>query len=149
MAQPPVLPPEVLQALERGNLLAAIKLLRQQRGLGLREAKEYLEAMQQAVKSGELRKPVAGPAEEAGMRKPLDVQEALRAGNKIEAIRRMRENTGMGLKEAKEAVDAMEGAATAAGMHGLAPGQVPDRGRGWLPWVILGLLAAGLYFTFR
>ena len=44
MSQPQVLPPEVIQALERGKLIEAIKLLRNSRGLGLREAKEAVEA---------------------------------------------------------------------------------------------------------
>jgi hypothetical protein len=37
-----------------------------------------------------------------------DVRDALDAGNKIEAIRRYRQETGVGLKEAKEAVEAYE-----------------------------------------
>lgn len=36
------------------------------------------------------------------------IHEALRAGNKIHAIKMMREATGMGLAEAKTAVEAME-----------------------------------------
>src|SRR5262245_6629702 len=37
-----------------------------------------------------------------------DVLEALQSGNKIEAIRRYRAATGLGLKEAKDAVEAIE-----------------------------------------
>jgi hypothetical protein len=36
------------------------------------------------------------------------IEEALRYGRKIEAIKIMREETGMGLAEAKDAVEAME-----------------------------------------
>ena len=36
---------------------------------------------------------------------PPDVLEAVHAGRKVEAIKRLREHRGMGLKEAKEAVD--------------------------------------------
>jgi hypothetical protein len=39
---------------------------------------------------------------------PDDVVEALRAGRKIEAIRRLRERRGVDLREAKEAVEAFE-----------------------------------------
>jgi ribosomal protein L7/L12 len=39
---------------------------------------------------------------------PAPVLEALRAGNKIEAIRCYREATGAGLKEAKEAVEELQ-----------------------------------------
>lgn len=41
---------------------------------------------------------------------PADVMLALRAGNKIEAIKLLRAKTGLGLKEAKDAVDAVEAA---------------------------------------
>jgi hypothetical protein len=44
---------------------------------------------------------------------PADVLEALRRGNKIEAIKRLREVAKMGLAEAKGVVDALEGHATA------------------------------------
>ena len=37
---------------------------------------------------------------------PANVLDALQAGNKIEAIRLLREATGLGLKEAKDWVDA-------------------------------------------
>lgn len=38
---------------------------------------------------------------------PADVQDALHQGQRILAIKRLREATGVGLKEAKEAVDEM------------------------------------------
>jgi ribosomal protein L7/L12 len=38
---------------------------------------------------------------------PTDVLDALHAGNLIEAIKRYREHTGVGLKEAKNAVEAL------------------------------------------
>lgn len=38
---------------------------------------------------------------------PTDVIEALNAGNTIEAIKRYRARTGVGLKEAKDAVEAI------------------------------------------
>ncbi len=37
-----------------------------------------------------------------------EVRGMIRAGNKIEAIKRYREQTGLGLKEAKDAVEALE-----------------------------------------
>jgi hypothetical protein len=39
---------------------------------------------------------------------PADVVEAWRSGNKIEAIKRLREATGLGLAEAKAAIDALD-----------------------------------------
>jgi len=38
---------------------------------------------------------------------PADIVDLVRAGNKIEAIKRYRELTGVGLKEAKDAIDEM------------------------------------------
>lgn len=45
-AQPPdrALPPEALAALERGDKIAAIKIVRARTGLGLKEAKDAVEA---------------------------------------------------------------------------------------------------------
>ncbi|OHD55165.1 MAG: hypothetical protein A2Y33_10625 [Spirochaetes bacterium GWF1_51_8] len=37
-----------------------------------------------------------------------EISDLIRRGDKIEAIKRYREQTGMGLKEAKDAVEAME-----------------------------------------
>lgn len=47
------LPPEVLAALQRGNKIEAIKLLRQLTGLGLKEAKDAVEAAPQHAQLGQ------------------------------------------------------------------------------------------------
>jgi ribosomal protein L7/L12 len=44
----PVLPPNVLAALGRGNKIDAIRLLRESRGLGLAEAKALIDAHERA-----------------------------------------------------------------------------------------------------
>ena len=49
---------------------------------------------------------------------PPPVIEALRAGNKIEAIKRLREVSGIGLGEAKALIDAVEHHARAAAKQG-------------------------------
>jgi hypothetical protein len=46
MANPQNIPPEVADALARGNLIEAIKVLRQQKNLGLAEAKGLIETLQ-------------------------------------------------------------------------------------------------------
>lgn len=74
---------------------------------------------------------------------PPGAVEALRAGNKIEAIKRVREATGMGLAEAKGLVDAYErGSPVAPGMArtagrpaGLAPGEQPSSN----PWRVIAI----------
>ncbi len=82
---------------------------------------------------------------------PADVLTALEQGQKIEAIKRLRNATGLGLKEAKEAVEACEASADASRVKaaGLAPGEVPKTsgaGRWLVALVLMGLAA---YYFFR
>jgi len=49
---PPPLPPQVQQALQRGNQIEAIKLLRAATGLGLKEAKQLIDAHVAEGKTG-------------------------------------------------------------------------------------------------
>ena len=44
-AHPPATDPEILQAIADGNLIQAIKLYRERTGVGLKEAKDAVEAM--------------------------------------------------------------------------------------------------------
>ncbi len=71
--------------------------------------------------------------------------DALQRGSKIEAIRLMREQTGLGLKEAKDAVDAYRSSHPDAGE--LSPGQV--RGGGGVVWLAAIAMAALVYYLFR
>lgn len=72
------------------------------------------------------------------------VTDALRAGNKIEAIRLHRAATGLGLKESKDEVEAIE-----AGLRAKFPDQFPakatsaGKGGGCLGLIVFGL-ATGL-----
>ena len=128
----PELPANVRAALARGDKIEAIKLLRQATGLGLAEAKHALDAHAQGLQ------PQFQPA--PGVM-PAAVTEALRRGQKIEAIRLYREHAGVGLKEAKDAVDAMvPGLAHEAG--GLSPGEVAPASAAWL-WIVVALGLAG------
>jgi ribosomal protein L7/L12 len=83
--------------------LFAIKLYRQSTGAGPAEAKAAVERIQaggapsEAVAKALALPPVGAEARAIG--------EALRAGNRIEAIRLYRAATGLGLKEAKDAID--------------------------------------------
>jgi hypothetical protein len=92
---------------------------------------------------------------------PLEVLGALRAGNKIEAIKLMREKTGIGLAEASALVDAYNrlqgGSGTAkttitkrVGMQhvpgaargpGLSPGEEP---RSSAPWQVIAAIAVAI-----
>lgn len=95
------LPDDVLDALENGQTIEAIKLLRAASGLGLKEAKDLIDAYQQG-------KPLSVQIASTIDQLPASVMAALQSGNKIDAIRLLREQTGLGLKEAKDAVEAMK-----------------------------------------
>jgi ribosomal protein L7/L12 len=98
---------QVQALLAGGNKIGAIKLVRERTGLGLKEAKDYVEALEAG------RAPPPIPVAEAAA--PLatgeldaQVQALLAGGNKIGAIKLVRERTGLGLKEAKDYVDQLE-----------------------------------------
>ncbi len=94
---------------------------------------------------------------------PPEAVDALRRGNKIEAIKRLRAASGLGLAEAKGAIDRLEGGAHAGhsphpaptalhahpvqpGQTGLSPGEVPRGKEGVFAIVILvAAAAAGLW----
>lgn len=133
------LPQPVQDALQRGNLVEAIKLMRAGTGLGLKETKDALEAYMRGEP------PAGGFAPKAlatGAPLPAQVQEALDQGNKIEAVRRLRGLTGMGLKEAKDAVEGVSDDAGPGASDGLSPGQV--RGSNGLWWWLVALAVLGL-----
>ena len=53
--------------------------------------------------------PALAPGEEAAVRARPDVAAALASGSKIEAVKAVREASGLGLKEAKELVERWRG----------------------------------------
>lgn len=86
-----------------GNKIAAIKLYRDATGAGLSEAKDAIEL----IAAGKPPKTDAAPtlSDDAMQR----VSALVAAGRKIEAIKLYRQAAGVDLKEAKDAVDALEG----------------------------------------
>lgn len=88
-------------ALFAGNKIQAIKLYREQTGLGLKEAKDAVEKLETEL---HLSSP-STPSSDQSHR----VRDALFEGNKIQAIKHYREQTRVGLKEAKDAVEKLEG----------------------------------------
>jgi ribosomal protein L7/L12 len=99
---------EVQALVARGNKIEAIKRLRDLTGLGLKEARDYVESLPLVPSSGDDFPPDAQPAPRPLSQAEIDELRALVArGNKIEAIKRCREMTGLGLKEAKDFVEAL------------------------------------------
>jgi ribosomal protein L7/L12 len=88
-----------------GNKINAIKLYRQRTGVGLKEAKEAVEAMGLPFYGA---RPVENNQPERGQIDPDELRRLVNAGQKIQAIKYYREITGVGLKEAKDAVDWLE-----------------------------------------
>ena len=138
------LPPDVLASLDEGQVIEAIKRLRAATGLGLKEAKDLIDAHQR----GEAVSLAAGATAPAGSLQVSDaVRQALAEDNKIEAIRLLRDHEGLGLKDAKERADAIEQSMAepasigmGATAPGLSPGQQPGGGMG--NWIVVAVVAA-------
>jgi hypothetical protein len=93
---------------------------------------------------------------------PPEVIDALRHGNKIEAIKRLRIATGLGLAEAKDRIEAHDlagagqmsrGAAPPSGSRNwpsqLAPGEVGSNRRGLLVFIAVALVALGAWLVLQ
>ena len=100
-------------------------MYRAQTGVGLAEAKAAVEALDRGES--------APPHADAPAPPEVDalLWESLKSGRKIDAIKRYRELTGCGLRDAKEAVEGM------AREHGIVVS-----GRGCAGAIFLGLAAA-------
>jgi ribosomal protein L7/L12 len=95
---------EVRDLLFSGRKIEAVKHYREATGVGLKEAKDAVEALERGANSPYPAVSVGGaPAGDW-----IDEVRALaRAGKKIDAIKLYRERTGLGLKESKDAVEAL------------------------------------------
>jgi hypothetical protein len=139
---PDPLPPAVLAALQRGQTIEAIKLLRDATGLGLKEAKDAVDRH----RSGPARPPEATAPWHGTL--PPPVLAAIQQGHVIEAIRLLREASGMGLKEAMDKVEAHRRTHPAIDPM-RSPGEVPRRSAaGWAVAAVL-LLALVAWFVWR
>lgn len=92
----------ILAEVKGGNKITAIKLCREATGLGLAEAKDWVEKLETSPDA------LLSPAPEAGALSP--VADLLFAGRKIDAIKLYREQVkpGAGLKESKDFVERLE-----------------------------------------
>lgn len=134
------LPDDVIQALQQGEMIEAIKRLRSASGLGLKEARDLLDRHQAGL-------PVAFTTlagNGVGESMPPEVLAAIAEGQVIEAIKRLREARGLGLKEAKDAVEAWMASAPSPRSPSAKAASAATIGRDSRPglaWIILGLLA--------
>jgi ribosomal protein L7/L12 len=133
------LPREVLEALHQGRTMEAIKLLRGTT-LGLKDAMQILDAYKRGVPAQGVTRVTVGSL-------PPEVKEALESGNKIEAIKRLRDRAG-GLKEAKASVEMAQRLVKArpADLKGYSPGEVPrSQNFGWILAVAVFAFLVGIY----
>jgi ribosomal protein L7/L12 len=98
----------VIALVRAGKKIEAIKQVRERTGAPLKDAKEAVEAVQRKV----LPHPVVAVREARPKIPHEQLDEALlplvREGRKIEAIKLHREQTGLGLRESKEYVEALQ-----------------------------------------
>ncbi len=97
---------DALALISLGKKIEAVKLLQKRFGLGLKEAKEMADGLERG-KSTEFQVTFQ-PTIALTNDRESDVRRLLTEGKKIEAIKLIREMTGLGLKEAKDAAEAME-----------------------------------------
>ncbi len=95
----------VRRLLAAGDKISAIKQYRELTGLGLKEAKEAVDAME----AGRVLPMPAAPARISGLDPATDaeIRRLVASGELIEAIKRYRALSGAGLKEAKDAIEGM------------------------------------------
>jgi len=130
----------IFKALSSGNKIEAIRLFRTYTGAGLKDAKDAVEA---AGSAGSDSSPVDAKRilSESGFgnltsEQKVMVIQILRSGNKIAAIKALRDATGMGLKDSKNVVDSIcqsEGLAPQAS-GGCAAVLVGGIGVGFATW---------------
>jgi ribosomal protein L7/L12 len=103
----PALDDAVGALLAEGKVIHAVKLVRQHTGLGLRDAKGYVDRLA-AGASTQAVAPVRRSPETITPEAMARIQQLIAQGKKIHAIKELREHTGLGLKQAKDTVDRME-----------------------------------------
>jgi ribosomal protein L7/L12 len=91
---------DVRDLLSKGRKIEAVQRVRAVTKLGLKEAKDAVDEIERTMQA-ENPPPAPVVLED-------EVRDLLRQGKKIEAIKRYREATNLGLKEAKDAVDEIE-----------------------------------------
>ena len=98
---------ELRDLIASGQMIAAVKRYREITGVGLQEALHAVTQLGEAG-GGETASSVSAKPDPKAMRQAeAEALAAIREGNAMEAIKRYRRHTRLGLKESKEAVDAL------------------------------------------
>jgi len=110
---------KILWFIANSSKIHAIKLFREKTGMGLKESKEAVEQMEREMSAGAtvIARPVVSASDRTSQPTPsvglpdsvmAQVCDDIRQGRKINAIKLYREVTGVGLKDAKDAVEQIE-----------------------------------------
>jgi len=95
----------VIELARSNQKIAAIKMLRGMRSIGLKEAKDWVDAAAAGQPPAPAQNAVP-PVRTAGGPSDEEILDVARRGNKIEAIKMARQAYGWGLREAKDWVEA-------------------------------------------
>lgn len=133
--------PSAMAAAKNGNIIEAIKIVREDTGLDLKQAKELVER--------ELKHDGRSSSSSPHSSMPINALVALQNGQLIDAIRHYLEHNKIGLKDAKEAIE--DYLATNPSVHqqfkaAAAKGRNPVARILWAI-VAVGLIAVGGYLV--
>jgi ribosomal protein L7/L12 len=148
---------KLLDLLQQGRKIEAIKLFREFTGVGLSEAKDAVETFSlahgmsrhggdQVIAPDDFGVAVISPQRQVQIPPALsaELMRLCGQGQKIEAIKLMREKTGLGLKEAKDAVEALErGESPTVGVSDFGPDPAAAVPPEQLQHEVLALLGEG------
>lgn len=124
-AGPPGVNMAAVEGLVRaGRKIEAIKHVREQTNWGLKESKDFVDEIE--ARQRQVRRP---PPSAPGSPDWARIRQELERGRKIEAIKLYRAQTGVGLKEAKDAVERFERDQAGPGAQEPQPGSGAARGR--------------------
>ena len=96
---------EVQSLLVQGRKIDAIKLLKERSGIPLEAAKTAVDAMEKLGTLGTATLSITTNTTTLSQQDAAEIQRLIRQGKKIEAIKLIRDRTGLGLKEAKDLTD--------------------------------------------
>jgi len=96
---------EVQSLLIQGRKIEAIKLLKEGSGIPLEAAKTAVDAMEKLGTLGTTTLSITTNTTTLSQQDSAEIQRLIRQGEKIEAIKLIRDRTGLGLKEAKDVAD--------------------------------------------
>ncbi|MGA7306540.1 MAG: hypothetical protein WBW88_16805 [Rhodothermales bacterium] len=107
----------IAELIRQGKKIEAIKLLRETTGVDLKRAKDEIDRLAAAIESEQTS--ISSDTADESATVSSEVEELARQGRKIEAIKLLRAQKGIGLKEAKERVEAVTGGTGAGCMSSL------------------------------